>query len=78
MKSSTKASAKLLPTDLEARTNVTVTEEEITARLQSHGLCIKRATKNPSGAIVVHWRKPPTEAEQAFAQELAGAPVQHA
>jgi hypothetical protein len=78
MKSSAKASAKLLPTDVAALTNVTVTEDEITARLQAHGLGIKRVTKNPAGALVVHWKKPPVESEMAFAQELAGAPVQHA
>lgn len=73
-----KKSTKLLPTDIAALPDVTVTDDDMTARLSGNGLNVKRVTTNPAGGIVVHWRKPPTEAEQAFAQELIGQPVQHA
>lgn len=73
-----KKSTGLLPTDVAALSDVTTTDDALTARLQSHALNVKRVTSNPSGGIVVHWRKPPVEAEQAFAQELVGQPVSHA
>lgn len=73
-----KKSTKLLPTDVAALPDVTVNDDDMTARLSGNGLSVKRVTANPQGGIVVHWRKPPTEAEQAFAQELIGQPVQHA
>lgn len=73
-----KKSSKLSPKDAASAKDVTVTDDDLTARVASHGLNVKRVTSNPSGGIVVHWRKPPTEQDQAFAAELIGQPVAHA
>lgn len=48
----------------------TVNVDELTARLQSHNLPVKRVTSQPDGPTTIEWRKPPTEAELAFASEL--------
>ena len=64
--------------DAAALANITTTDDDLTARLQSQGLNVKRVTRNPAGGIVVHWRKPATEEQMALAQELVGQPASHA
>lgn len=73
-----KPQATLLPTDIAALSNITQTDDSLTALVTSHGLNVKEVTINPRGGIVVHWRKPANAAEQAMAQELIGQPVSHA
>lgn len=42
------------------------------ARLRAHGLNVARIDGD-----TVHWSRPPTEAEQAFASELLARKVSH-
>lgn len=49
---------------------VTVTDDEATALLQSHGLPVRHVTRTPAGAVTIIWKPIATEAERAFALEL--------
>ena len=48
------------------------------ARLTAHGLNVADVTRNDAGGLRITWNTHPTEAEQAFAAELLGEPVDHA
>jgi hypothetical protein len=51
-------------------TAVAVSDNDAAALLQGRGLQVKRVMRSPTGSLTVEWRKPPTEAERAFVDEL--------
>lgn len=51
-------------------TDITTTDDEATARLQSHGLPVRHVTRTPSGNLTIIWKPIATEADRAFASEL--------
>lgn len=51
-------------------TAVATCDDAALSLLQGRGLAVKRVMRSPGGSLTVEWRKPPTEAERAFADEL--------
>lgn len=68
---------KPMARDMQDSHRVTVTEDDLLAKVVAHGLNVRGVSRAEGGNLTVLWRKPPTEAEQAFAQELLGERVGH-
>ncbi len=64
--------------DMQDAHRVTVTDDDLLAKVVAHGLNVRGVLRAEGGSLTVVWRSHPTEAEQAFAQELLGERVGHA
>jgi len=60
------------PTDIAQR------DDTATDLLQSRALDVRRVMRTPAGGILIEWRRTPTEAERAVADQLVpGAALAH-
>lgn len=60
-------------------THVATRDDAATETLQGRGLDVRRVTSRPEGSLLIEWRRTPTEAERALADQLLpGAAHAHA
>lgn len=69
---------KPMAEDMQDSHRVTVTPDDLLAKLVVHGLNVRGLSRAEGGGLTIQWRAHPTEAEQAFAQQLLGEPCGHA